>query len=168
MGILSQTNGPLIDFALGGKSIGDELNLPEGRHELQFTAWLRSIVPVDHLEIVCNGQVVKSLPLSGSRHSADARGTLPIEKSGWCLLRAWSEKAQHPVLDSYPYATSSPIYVTVGGAPVRSPVDAAYFLAWIDRLKKATEAHQDWNTAAEKAEVLKLLAEAAKRFKMEN
>ena len=162
------TNGPLIDFALGGKSIGDELNLPEGRHELQFTAWLRSIVSVDHLEIVCNGQVVKSLPLLGSRHSADARGTLPIEKSGWCLLRAWSEKAEHPVLDSYPYATSSPIYVTVGGAPVRSPVDAAYFLAWIDRLKKATEAHQDWNTAAEKAEVLKLLAEAAKRFKTEN
>src|SRR5207245_3124397 len=76
------TNGPLIDFALGGKSMGDELNLPEGRHELQFTAWLRSIVPVDHLEILCNGQVVKSLPVSGSRHSADARGTLPIEKSG--------------------------------------------------------------------------------------
>ena len=47
--------------------MGDELNLPEaGRRELQFTASLRSIVPVDHLEIVCNGQVVKSLPLKGT------------------------------------------------------------------------------------------------------
>ena len=42
--------------------------------------------------------------------------------------------AQHPILDAYPYATTSPIYVRVGDEAVKSHEDAAYFVAWIDRL----------------------------------
>ena len=60
--------------------------------------------------------------------------TIPISQSGWCLLRAWSDKAEHPVLDAYPYATTSPIYVTVAGSAAKPTEDAAYFIAWIDRM----------------------------------
>ncbi len=62
------------------------------------------------------GAVVRDLKLSGDRESADVEDTIPISQSGWCLLRAWSDKAEHPVLDAYPYATTSPIYVTVAGS----------------------------------------------------
>jgi len=86
--------------------------------------------------------------------------TIPISRSGWCLLRAWSDKAQHPVLDAYPYATTSPVYVTVAGSQLRSPEDAAYFIAWIDRLIEAAKSNKDWNTEAEKNAVLSLLAYA--------
>jgi hypothetical protein len=64
------------------------------------------------------------------------------------------------VLDIYPFATTSPIYVTVGKAPVRSAADAEYFLAWIARLESAAGRHSGWNTEDEKATVLGSLAEA--------
>ena len=58
------------------------------------------------------------------------------------------------MLDLYPFATTSPIYVTVGGQPVRSPGDAAYFLAWIDRLEQNVLAFADWNSTGERDQVL--------------
>jgi hypothetical protein len=60
----------------------------------------------------------------------------------------------------YPYATTSPIYISVGGEPVRSAEDAAYFVAWIDRLSQAASSYPDWRSAAEKEHVLKLLSAA--------
>lgn len=158
------TNGPLLRFTLGGKEIGDEIKLSAGRHELRFSASMRSIVPVDHLEVVCNGQVAKELALTGERTSADASGSVTLDKSGWCVLRAWSEKGEYPVLDIYPYATTSPIYLTLGDAPPRSVADAAYFVAWLDRVREAVEGHQDWNTAAERANVMKSIEDARAVF----
>jgi TolB protein len=154
------TNGPLLGFSLGSREIGGELQLPAGEHTVKFKAWMRSIVPVDHLEVICNGQLARELKLSGNRQTADAEGTLPLSRSGWCVLRAWSEHAEHPILDIYPYATTSPIYVKVAGSEVRSPEDAAYFVAWIDRLTAAAKANQDWNTSEEKRSVLDLLDRA--------
>ena len=110
------TNGPLLGFSLGGKELGDELSLPAGENKVKFTAWLRSFVPVDHLQVICDGDVVRDLKLTGNGETADFEDTLPISRSGWCLLRAWSEKAEHPILDMYPYATTSPIYVKVAGS----------------------------------------------------
>jgi len=65
-----------------------------------------------------------------------------------------------PVLDLYPYATTSPIYLSVGGEPTRSARDAAYFVAWIDRLSQAASSYPDWRSAAEKEHVQKLLSDA--------
>jgi TolB protein len=60
----------------------------------------------------------------------------------------------------YPYATTSPIYVTVEGSNPKPAEDAAYFIAWIDRLIEAAKSNQDWNAEAEKNAVLELLASA--------
>jgi hypothetical protein len=68
------------------------------------------------------------------------------------------------VRDSLPFATTSPIYVTLGDEPVRSPDDAEYFLAWIDRLIDAARTHRGYNTAEEKATVLGLLGDARAIF----
>ena len=154
------TNGPLLGFSLGGRALGDELRLPSGANKVKFTAWLRSIVPVDHLEVICNGGVVRELKLRDDRESADVEGTVPLSQSGWCLLRAWSDKAEHPVLDDYPYATTSPIYVTVAGSVAKTAEDAAYFIAWIDRMIQDAKSNRDWNTDAEKTSVLNLLQRA--------
>ena len=152
------SNGPLLGFTLGGHQIGDEVRLPAGEKKVKFTAWLRSFVPVDHLQIVCNGQVVRDL--KGDRESMNVEDTIPISRSGWCLLRAWSEKAEHPILDAYPYATTSPIYITVAGSTAKPTEDAAYFIAWIDRLIEEVKTNKDWNTEAEKKSVLDILAYA--------
>ena len=119
---------------------------------------------MDHLQVVCNGAVARDLQLSGDRETADAEDTIAISQSGWCLLRAWSEKPEYPILDLYPYATTSPIYVSVAGSTPKSPGDAAYFIAWIDRLIEAAKSNQDWNTESEKASVLNLLDQAQRVY----
>ena len=162
------TNGPLLKFSLGGQPVGGEVRLekkpPEKEQEIHFSAELFSIVPVDHLQIVCNGKVVREMKLDADRSRAHVDGSIPIETSGWCVLRAFSDKAEYPILDLYPYATTSPIYVNVPGAPLHSPADAAYFVAWMDRLIAAARSNTSWNTDAEKKMVLDLLEEAKKKY----
>ena len=154
------TNGPLIEFKLGGEMVGSELKFDAEQARVPFTAKLRSIVPVDHLEVVCNGKVARELKLEGARDTADVTGTIPLDESGWCVLRAWSDKAEYPVMDNYAYATTSPVYVTIGGKRAYSREDAEYFKAWIDRTIEVTDKYPDWNSAAEKVLVMKRLREA--------
>jgi len=154
------TNGPLLGFSMGGHRPGDEIKLPAGKHNVNFAAWMRSIVPVDHLQVICNGEPVQDLKLSTARDSADVTGTVAIAQSGWCLLRALSDKAEEPILDMYPYATTSPIYISVDGTRAGSRADAEYFMAWVDRLIAAAKQNTDWNTETEKNNVLDMLNRA--------
>jgi TolB protein len=154
------TNGPLLGFTLNGQQVGDEFPLPADEHPVKFTAWMRSIVPIGHLEVVCNGRVARALKVDSDRETADVEDTIPLSQSGWCLLRAWSDQPEHPVLDAYPYATTSPVYVAIAGSPARPSEDAAYFIAWIDRMIQNAKSNHDWNTEAEKTSVLNLLRQA--------
>ena len=154
------TNGPLLGFSLGEKKLGETVHIAKGEREVSFKVWLRSIVPVDHLEMVCNGRVAKTLALSGDRMSGDFSGTIPLENSGWCVLRAWSDRSEYPVLDIYPYATTSPIYLEVEGSKVSAREDAGYFVAWIDRLVANAQAQSGWNSEAEKQRVMEQLEKA--------
>ena len=158
------TNGPLIGLKLGDKEVGDTLNLPAGENKVKLSAWMRSIVPIDHLELICNGKSVTALQLSADRKSANAETSLPISSSGWCLLRASSAQPQYPILDLYPYATTSPIYIQVAGSTPDRREDAAYFIAWIDRVAQSAKTNRDWNTEAEKSDVLGQLSSARKVY----
>jgi TolB protein len=153
------TNGPLLSFELGGQSLGATLAVAAASR-VPYHAQVRSIVPLDHAQIVCNGALAEELKLSADRKSAVAAGRLRFDRTGWCVLRAFTAKAEYPVLDNFVYATTSPIYVTVAGLPARSPKDARYFAAWIDHLTATTAAYPDWNSPAERAAVLARLSQA--------
>ena len=158
------TNAPLLEFSLAGRAIGDEIRLPVGSHRLTARVGLRSNVPIDHLEIVGNGKVVATIPLRGDRTTARDSVSIPVTASGWYVLRAYGDRATLPILDLYPFGSTSPIFVRVGDDPVRSPEDAAFFVRWIGRLEAAARASTAWNTPAEQAAVLRTLAEARAVF----
>ena len=167
------TNGPLLDFSLGGEQIGGEVKL-EGAKNVSFSASLRSIVPVDHWELVCYGAkaaqggsgpyFVQELKMNASRDGGEAHGEVAIEKSGWCLVRASSEKSEYPILDNYVYGTTSPIYVTVDGKKPTSREDAEYFVKWIDRTMAMASKYAYWNSDGEKEFALKRLGEAKRIY----
>jgi TolB protein len=179
------TNGPLLRFSLGGQPIGGELKL-EKPGQIAFTAAMRSIVAADKVEVVCNGEVMKALfpaemwtrisdPRNADQRSAsttaiakdsqghpaitsfDTKGTIPIQHSGWCAMRAYSDHAEEPIMDIYPYGTTSPIYVTVAGEKPRSPEDAKFFMKWIDRIEESASQWKEYNTDAEKQHVMEVL-----------
>jgi hypothetical protein len=170
------TNAPLLEFALErdasadgrhaslAAEIGGEVRLPAGRHRLQARVSLKSHVPLDHFEIVRNGVVVASIPLDASRMQGGAVVPLDIDHSGWYIVRAYADGPRASVLDLYPFASTSPIYVTVADGPVRSRPDAEFFLQWIDRVRQEAEAHTGWNTDAERNAVLDLIARARAEF----
>jgi len=68
------------------------------------------------------------------------------------------------VLDQYPYATTSPVYIKMDGSEPLPADDAAYFIAWIDQLIAGAQANNDWNTEAEKAIVVDQLSRARKVY----
>lgn len=154
------TNGPLLGFTLGGAGIGDELKFKAPQQRVDFSVRLRSVVAVDHLELVCNGRVVRSFLAHEDVDHGEFSGSMALNDSGWCVARASTDAGRYPVLDTYVYATTSPIYVTVAGHKPRSPDDARYFAAWVDRMTETTAAYPDWNSAAEKQRVMERLAQA--------
>jgi hypothetical protein len=158
------TNAPLLEFSLAGHASGDEIVLPAGAHQLIARVALHSNVPIDHLEIVGNGAVVATVALGGDRRSARDSVRIPVRASGWYVLRAYSDRSEMPVLDLYPFASTSPIYVTVGDQRVRSAGDAAFFARWIDRLERAARASTAWRTPAEQQDVLAMFARARAVF----
>jgi Tol biopolymer transport system component len=157
------TNGPLLGLRVGGAQVGETLSFPAPQARVAFSAHLRSIVPVEHFELVCNGKPVRVLASRATDH-ADVDGFIPLEATGWCVLRASTDTARDQVMDNYVYATTSPVYVSVAGKPAHSPEDAAYFAAWTDRLAEAVGGYPDWNSPDEKRGVLEKIARAKAIF----
>ena len=154
------TNSALLSFSLGGREPGSEVVLPSHGGALAARVRMRSMVAIDSLEIVANGVVVARIPTAGDPMRADTTITIPVRASGWYLLRGWSAGGRHPVLDLHPFATTSPVYVSVGGAPIRSARDARFFLDWIDRVRANVERSADWNTPRERDAALATVAAA--------
>jgi len=154
------SNGPQLALDIDGKAPGDTLTIPAGGQTVRYRAALRSPVAVDHFEVVQNGHVVASHKLKQARTQADVSGQLKLRASGWIVLRAWNDGADPLIMDLYPYATTSPIYVSVGGAPTNSPADAQYFVHWLDRTIAAAEGRTDYNDDRERRETLEYLQAA--------
>ncbi|HLU05944.1 MAG TPA: CehA/McbA family metallohydrolase [Woeseiaceae bacterium] len=158
------TNGPLLGLTVNGEGPGSVLLLDANERELTYSGFLRSMVPVDHLELVYNGKVVETFDLRGERRSADLSGSVQVDESGWLLVRAWNEGSHPSVFDLYPYATTTPVYVNVDGKAPQSAEDADYFIAWIERIRESAAEHPDYNSDEERAAVLAHLDRAVQVF----
>ncbi len=157
------TNGPLVGLEIDGKHPGETLSRT-APGKLHYRIALRSFVPVDHLELVQNGKVVKAFPLKGDHRRLDAEGELNAATAGWVVLRAWNDGSSPDVLDIYPYATTSPVYLELPGGLPPDPADTAYFAAWLDRVIADAEKRTDFKDEAERKTVLDYLGSARDRY----
>ena len=158
------TNSALIDLTVEGQGPGADLQLGKRGGKLKFKATMASIAAISSLEVIVNGAVVATVPLSADGKSASAEGEIEIDRSSWISLRASGDGPSADVFDLYPYAVASPIFVTVGGRPQRSPADAAFFIAWIDRLIAFTRASDAFNSESEREEALANFTKARREF----
>ena len=158
------SNGPLLGLELDGKRPGDTVTRTAPA-SCAIAIALRSPVAVDHLELVYNGKVAKAFVLSGDRRSLDVSGELEATSGGWLLLRAWNDGSDPLVLDLYPYATTSPVYLELPGGAPKAPADAAYFAAWLDRVIGEAERRDDYNNPRERQATLDYLRKARDHFR---
>jgi TolB protein len=154
------SNAPLLGLLVDGRKPGESTHAASNTNT--FRVAMRSIVPVDHLELVVNGEVVHELELGPDRTSFDGEGTITLPPGGWVLLRAWNEGAHPDILDIYPYATTNPVWVE--GEVVPDRADAEYFMAWLDGTLAAADARTDWNNEAEERETLEYLRAARAKY----
>jgi hypothetical protein len=154
------SNGPQLALEVDGKFPGDTLSVPAGGQTVSYRASLRSPVAIDHFELVQNGRVVARHKLKQARTQADVAGKLKLTGSGWLVLRAWNDGADPLIMDLYPYATTSPVYVDGGGTAANSPADALYFVHWLDRTIASAEGRTDYNDERERRETLEYLRAA--------
>ena len=157
------SNGPLLGLEVDGKHPGGVI-ARASPGTLHYRVALRSPVAVRHLELVEKGKVIKAFALTGDRRKFDAEGDMPVGTSGWLLLRAWNEGSDPEVLDLYPYATTSPIYVELPGGMAPDPTDAAYFVAWLDRVIADARSRNDYRNTDERQKVVNYLLTARKHY----
>ncbi len=160
------TNGPLIRAEVEGELPGGDVRLADSGGSVEVKGVVESIVPLEKIEVFLNGRVVATIPVEGGAAGVRVPFSerVAVTRSGWITVRASHSKPQEPVDDSYIVGETSPVYITVGGRPVRSPEDAAYFVRWIDAITRLAEGHPGWRSEREKAHVLGQFAEARRVF----
>jgi TolB protein len=162
------TNGPLISLTVNGREPGDELRLPfgGGTHRVRARVTVLTHVPVNHVDIVSNGRVVARLMDAREPRIVriDTTVMLRIDRDAWFVARAYSDHPRLPVLDLYPFATTSPVYAKIGTAQPTCREDADYFLTWIGLIRERVRNDTSWNSPAERDATLNAISRAHEEF----
>ncbi|MBA2501768.1 MAG: CehA/McbA family metallohydrolase [Pyrinomonadaceae bacterium] len=131
------TNGPMIKFTVNDVEAGGVVNASQNQAVgWKLDAW--SSVPVEKVEILVNGQVVWSgngLETSGHK---TFNGRLDAPRGGWIAARIYGGATKWPVMDSYPFAHTAPVWFGhVGSSDADAARRAAQdLLRWMDVAEK--------------------------------
>ena len=147
------TNGPMLEFSLGNAKPGQTVEAGEQ----SWTLDLRAAVPVDSAKVFVNGEVAwrsGGLDAPGRRQYG---GTLELPEGGWVTARAYGGDAQWPMMDSYPFAETNPVWI----GQVGSTAPAAERRAARDLLRLLDVAEQRLRAGYGDAPIPKLQAHFA-------
>jgi hypothetical protein len=125
------TNGPMLDMTVEGRPIGESFDLPRPSPSpaaimVRVQAHAKWRNPLNELQIVVNGVVMYRQ--SGPNRDLDFDQVIPLSQSSWIAARINEQGGSGDVSDQEVFAHTSPVWVTIGGAPQRSSSDAAYLL----------------------------------------
>ncbi|SVE38515.1 uncharacterized protein METZ01_LOCUS491369, partial [marine metagenome] len=88
-------------------------------------------------------------------------GEVEITGSGWIHLRAVGAPEESFPLDaSFAQGFTNPVWIMVGGAPIRDRASAEYGIQWVDKLTEMALEWPDWRSQTEIDHVLEQFQEA--------
>jgi hypothetical protein len=159
-----ESNGPLLEFRIDNQIAGEAIHLPAGGGDIELEAQVWSWLPLTRAVIYHEGKIWKEVPLDANRMAGRLRTKAHVTDSGWYSFTAEGESNARSEDRSFPQAVSNPIRVYVGDRKIRSRESAEYFLAWIDKLWKMTDAAGQWRSAKERQHVLEQFGQAREVF----
>jgi len=144
------STGPLIFIDVNGHQPGDEIavaaNAPTSLH---VKADVASIVPVDSLQIIVNGDVAKTIARTGADSGKIAfDGQITMPDGGWIAARAIGPKSKY-IGDDYAFAHTGPVYVLRGGRRYVRAEDVEFLSQTIDAIWSRVERSR-WRSTAER------------------
>lgn len=101
------SNGPQLVFNVNGKEVGEVVATK--KKKVNWTLNTYSPVPYDKVEIFINGEVVWSAK-SKVGNTLSYKGSVKVPEGGWVTARVTGSRSEWPVMDSYIYSESSPIW----------------------------------------------------------
>ena len=126
------TNGPMVEFNVDGHAPGETIRVVAGA-SLRVRGQVTAQYALNSLQVIQDGKVVAEAKAAGDRLSAEIEQLVTFERSGWVALRALGPP--HPGEPEFSlFGHTSPVYIEVPDRPIDVREDAAYFIAWIDRL----------------------------------
>ncbi len=156
------SNGPLLRFTVNGELPGADLDLARG-DAVQVEASVVSLVSLDALEIVVNGEVVASA--EGPARELELSREIRLEEGSWIAARARGPFDPLLVNDDNAFAHSSPVYCKVDGRTVRKAEDARFFVAWIDKLIERAESRGRFADDEQRRETVDLFRKAQEYYR---
>jgi len=160
------STGPLLFLTVDGREPGDEIALAATAPEsLRVKVDLSSIAPVDTVEILVNGDVVRTIRATEPlRVTFD--GSINVPAGGWVAARATGPKSKY-LGDDYAFAQTSPVYVVRAGKPFVKASDVQFLIDTIDAIWARVQNSRwrsDADRAAFKAELDKAKAACQKKI----
>jgi len=158
------SNGPLLQFSFNGVDPGAELIVEDGPLEIRIAGEATSIVPLESVEIVVNGKVVRRIEAGPDRHKLAVDERVVVTESGWIAVRVIGPGHRWVTNDRDLFAHTSPVYLTVGDNPVASPDDARFFSEEIDRLIAKMRAQGKFANEADREAIEERFREAQRIY----
>jgi hypothetical protein len=120
------TNGPMLFLTVDGKAPGAAERF-EDRQPRRITvhAEATSATPLERLEIISKGKVIRTVTGSGKLRVNVA---VEVHESGWIAARVFEKPGR-----TVRFAHTSPVYLEFPGDRGIVAEDATFFLDWIDR-----------------------------------
>ncbi len=161
------SSGPLLDFRVNGEHPGSTIELlptealqrigpererqpPREPRPVEFELELTSIVPIEAVEFIVNGEVALRMDAGGDGPTWTYQGVLEVPEGGWVAARAFGPP--HPLIgDEFPFAHTSPIWVTREGKSWRSANDARFLFRAIESLWQRVQRRDRFQTEASRA-----------------
>ena len=106
------TNGPILSLAVNGRDLG-EVHRSYAGAKLKISYGARSKRPLSRVELVYNGEVVSSLPISATTDVTLKDFEIVTNEGGWIAARAF--EAQVDSASPVRYAHTCPVYVLSTG-----------------------------------------------------
>ena len=153
------TNGPLLTLTVAERDPGSVHVIPTDGKMLRVCAEVRSMTPVDQLEILSNGRILAAKEASGNRQAALLDIETNVTESGWLAARCWSRER---LLDGQVvFAHTSPVYCLVEGRPLRPTLEtAAPLLTILDQTREWISRDARCPTEQQREHLLGVIADA--------
>ncbi len=123
------TNGPILFLKVDGAGPGSAISLYQARKKpIKIQVEALSPRPLDRLEIIHNGSVLKAISGSSGSNTLKIEMKKAFDDVGWIAARCF-ERPERTIR----FAHTSPVYLQKGQRARIAREDAGFLLEWIER-----------------------------------
>ncbi|MEW6355171.1 MAG: CehA/McbA family metallohydrolase [Planctomycetota bacterium] len=159
------TNGPLLFFTVNDHLPGEELQFPAGEKPvLKAKVKAVSLLPIDTVEIVVNGEVVAAAKPAPGQEITELVADIPLTRSSWIAARCAGPRHRLNTMNDPVLAHSSPIYCHIGNRAIGSVDHLTFYSNWIDKLWESTDEDGKFQKPADKEHVRQVFLRAKKIY----